>query len=96
MLMSQILGVSTWMMSFFFVIKVFGFGAVILAFLFQLLAPIALIAAILKASWPIVVHLSLWISFTYGMRFYGQWLLKLNPRNQKKSDIIDVDAIEVR
>jgi hypothetical protein len=96
MLMSQMLGVSTWMMSFFFLIRAFGFGAVIFAFLFQLLAPIALIAAILKSSWPIVVHLSLWIGFAYGMKFYGRWLLNLNSRNQKKSDIIDVDAIEVR
>ena len=37
----------------------------------------------------------LWISFTYGMRFYSQWLLSLNSREQKKGDIIDVDAIEV-
>jgi hypothetical protein len=95
MLMSQILGVSAWMMSFFFIIQAFGFGAVIFAFLFQLLAPIAIIAAILKGSWPIVAHLSLWIGFAYGMRFYGQWLLNLNSRSQVKGDIIDVDAIEV-
>jgi hypothetical protein len=30
------------------------------------------------------------------MRFYSQWLLSLNSRNQQKGDIIDVDAIEVK
>ncbi len=94
-LMSHALGVSTWMMSFFFVVKAFGFGAIFFALLFQFLAPIALIGAMLKGSWHIAGHLLLWISFTYGMRFYSQWLLNLNSRNHKKGDIIDVDAIEV-
>ncbi len=95
MLMSHALGVATWMMSFFFVIKAFGLGGIFLALLFQFLAPIALIGAVLKGSWAIAGHLALWISFTYGMRFYSQWLLNLNSRNQKKGDIIDVDAVEV-
>jgi len=96
MLMSHALGVSTWMVSFFFVIKSFGVGGIFLALLFQFLAPIALVGAMLKGSWAIAGHLTLWISFTYGMRFYSQWLLNLNPRNQGKRDIIDVDAIEVQ
>ena len=96
MLMSHALGVATWMMSFLFVIQAFGFLGIFLALLFQFLAPIALGGAMLKGSWAIAGHLSLWISFTYGMRFYSQWLLNLNSRNQKKGDIIDVDAIEVQ
>ena len=95
-LMSHALGVATWMMSFFFVIKAFGFWGVFFALLFQFLAPIALAGAMLKGSWTIAGHLSLWISFTYAMRFYSRWFLNLNSRNQKKGDIIDVDAIEVR
>ncbi len=95
MVMSHALGVATWMMSFFFVIKAFGFWGVFFAFLFQFLAPIALIGAMLKGSWHIAGHLSLWISFTYVMRFYSQWLLNLNSRDREKGDIIDVDAIEV-
>lgn len=95
MAMSHALGAATWMMSFFFVIKAFGFLGILLAFLFQFLAPIALIGAVLKGSWTIAGHLSLWISFIYGMRFYSQWLSNSNSRNQKKGDIIDVDAIEV-
>ncbi len=96
MLMSNVLGVSTWMMSFFFVIKTFGVGGIFLALLFQFLAPIALIGAMLKGSWHIAGHLLLWISFTYVMRFYSQWLINLNPPNRKKGDIIDVDAVEIR
>jgi hypothetical protein len=96
MLMSHALGAAAWIMSFFYVIKTFGFWGIFFAFLFQFLAPLALVGAMLKGSWAIVGHLSLWISFTYAMRFYSQWLLNLNPRSRKKGDIIDVDAIEVR
>ena len=83
------------MMSFFYVIKVFGLWGVFFAFLFQFLAPLALVGAMLKGSWHIAGHLSVWIIFTYVMRFYSQWLLNLNPKGREKRDIIDVDAIEV-
>ena len=96
LLMSHALGVSTWMVSFFVVVKTFGLGGIFCALLFQFLAPIAIVGAMLKGSWHIAVHLAIWISFTYGMRFYSQWLLNLNPQNQEKRDIIDVEAIEVR
>jgi len=95
-LMSHVLGVVTWMVSFFIVIKSLGFWGIFLALLFQFLAPIAIAGEILKGSWVYAGHLILWTSFTYGMRFYSQWLLNLNSRNQKKGDIIDVDAVEVR
>lgn len=95
-LMSHALGISTWMMSFFFVVKIFGFWGIFFALLFQFLAPLALIGAVLKGAWHIAEHLSLWITFTYGMRFYSRWLLNLNTRDQQKGRIIDVDAIEVR
>ncbi len=95
-LMSHTLGVATWMMSFFFVIKAFGFWGTFFALLFQFLAPIALVGAVLKGAWIFAGHLTLWISFTYGMKFYSQWLLNLNSPNRNKNQIIDVDAIEVR
>jgi len=94
--MSHALGVLTWMVSFFFVIKAYGFLGVFLALLFQFLAPVAIIGAMLKGSWSIVENLSIWISFAYGMRFYSKWLLNFNPPKQRKSNIIDVDAVEVR
>jgi hypothetical protein len=94
-LMSHALGVMTWMLSFFYVFNAFGFWGIFLTFLFQYLAPIALIAAIIRSSWQIVAHLALWISFTYGMRFYSQWLLSFNSPDWGKGDIIDVDATEV-
>jgi len=95
-MMAHALGVATWVMSFFYVMKVFGLWGVFFAFLFQFLAPIALIGAILKGSWHIAGHLSLWISFTYGIRYYSQWLSSLDSREHKSGDIIDVDAIEVQ
>ena len=94
-LMSHVLGVATWMMSFFFIIKAFGFWGIFFAFLFQFLAPLAIVGAMLKGSWHIAGHLSLWISFSYGMRFYSQWLSNPNFRRQQKGNIIDVDAVEV-
>ncbi len=95
-LISHALGVVTWMVSFFFVIKTFGLGGIFLALLFQFLAPIAIAGAILKGSWPMAGHLSVWICFTYGMRYYSQWVVNLNPRNQEKRDIIDIEATEVQ
>ena len=95
LLMSHGLGVSTWMMSFFYVIKTFGMGAIFVALLFQFLAPIAIIGAIFKGAWVIAGHLLIWISFTYGMRYYHQWLLNLNQRPTGKSRIIDVEVHEV-
>ena len=94
-LMSHALGAATWMMSFFYVVKAFGLWGIFFAFLFQFLAPLALVGAMLKGSWHIAGHLSAWIIFTYAMRFYSQWLLNLNPKGREKRDIIDVDAIEV-
>jgi hypothetical protein len=96
LLMSHALGVSTWMVSFFVVVKTFGLGGIFLALLLQFLAPIAIVGAMLKDSWVYAGHLALWISFTYGMRFYSQWLLNKTPREKDNKDIIDVDAIEVR
>jgi len=94
-LMSHALGVSTWMMAFFFIIKTFGLGGIFLALLFHFLALVAIAGAIFKSSWAIAGHLSIWIVFAYGMRYYSQRLLNLNSRNQDNSRIIDVDAVEV-
>jgi hypothetical protein len=94
-LMSRVLGGATWVMSFFFVIKVFGFWGVFIAFFVQFLAPIALVAAVVQSSWHIADHLALWMSFTYGIKFYSHWLASLIPQERKKGDIIDVDAVEV-
>jgi hypothetical protein len=95
-LMSHALAASTGIVSFFFVVNALGFWGILVAFLFQFLAPIALVIAALKGAWPIAEHLTVWISFTYAMKFYSQWLLNVNSRNPEKRDIIDVDAIEVR
>jgi len=95
-MMSKALAASTWMMSFIFVVKAFGFWGVFFAFSFRLLAPIALAGAMLKASWHVAGHLAVWISFIYGMKLYSQWLLSLDPRRQMNGDIIDVDAVEVK
>ena len=95
MLMSHALGVAAWVMSFFYVIKAFGFWGIFFAFLFQFLAPLAIVGAMIKGSWHIAGHLLLWICFTYAMRFYSQWLLSLNSPHQEKGNIIDIDAAEV-
>ena len=93
LLMSYTLGVTTWMVSFFFVIKTFGFWGIFFAFLLQFLAPLALAGALLKGSWQIAIHLTTWISFAYAMRFYNKWLLNLNTPNQKlrRGKIIDIE-----
>jgi len=96
LLMAHALGVATWMLAFFYVVKNFGLMGIFLAFLFQFLAPLAIAGAVLKGSWHIVEHLALWISFTYGMRYYSRWVVDLIPQRQEKSRIIDVDAIEIR
>jgi len=93
LLMSNVLGVTTWMMAFLFVITVLGFWGILFSLLFQFLAPIALMGAMLKGSWGIMGKLSLLIIFTYGMRFYSYWLSALDSKVHKKGDIIDVELI---
>jgi hypothetical protein len=95
MVMSWLLSVSTWMMSFFYVVKTFGTGAMFFAFLFQFLAPVAFAGALFKGAWQIAADLFVWIGFTYAMRFYGRWLMDQGSPKQRKGDIIDVDAVEV-
>ncbi len=92
-LMSHVLGVTAWMMSFLFVLTTLGFWGIVFSFLFQFLAPLALIGAALKGSWDIVGKLSLLIFFTYGMRFYSRWLSQLGPKIHQKGDIIDVEVV---
>lgn len=93
--MSRALGIATGLMSFFIIVKAFGILGILFVFVFKFLAPIALIGAMIKGSWHIAGHLAVWISFTYGMKVYSQWLLNLNPQGQSKGQVIDVDVIEV-
>lgn len=92
-LMSNVLGVATWMLSFIFVLTTLGFWGIFFSFLFQFLAPMALVGAMLKGSWDTVGKLSLWITFTYGMRFYSRWLSTLIPKTHQRGDIIDVEVV---
>jgi hypothetical protein len=91
-LMSHVLGVAAWTMSFLFVVKAFGYWAIFFALLFQFLAPVAIIGALYKGAWYIAVHLVIWTGFSFGMKSYSQWLMNLAPRRQTKGDIIDVDV----
>jgi len=93
MTMSKALGVAAWMMSFFFIVKNLGFWGILFAFLFQLLAPLAIAGAVLKGAWEVAGHLLLWISFSYTMRFYSQWLLSSDGGPTQKGDVIDIEAI---
>ncbi len=94
LIMSNVLGVTTWMMAFLFVVTYFGFWGIFFSFLFKFLAPIAFIGAVFKGSWNTMGNLMLWITFTYGMRFYSQWVLTLGPRMNTKGTIIDVEIVE--
>ena len=97
-MMSHALGVATWLMSFFIVIKAFGLLGIFFILAFKLLVPIAVVGAMIKGSWHIVGHLLLWISFTYGMRYYSKRLLNSIPRasQQGRGRVIDIDAVEVK
>jgi hypothetical protein len=93
--MSTALNVLTWMVCFFFVVKAFGFLGILLSFLFQLLAPVALIGAVFKGLWPVAANLVVWISFAYGMKFYSRRLLEQVSSRRPRGNVIDVDAIEI-
>jgi len=94
--MSHALGAATWVMSFFIAIKAFGFLGALFIFSFKFLVAIALIGAMFKGAWHIVGHLAIWVGFTYGMRYYSQWVLHLNLQDLEKGRVIDVEAIEIR
>ncbi len=95
-LMSNVLGLTSWMMSFFFVMTTLGFWGILFSCFVQYLALIAFIGAVLKGSWNIAGKLFLWVTFTYGMRFYGRWLGALGSKDHKKTRIIDLEAISSR
>ncbi|MDE1920941.1 MAG: hypothetical protein KGJ09_08160 [Candidatus Omnitrophica bacterium] len=96
LLMSHALGTATWILAFLFVIKAFGFFGILFAFLFKYLVFIALAGALFSNAWHVAEHLALWGGFAYGMKYYSQWLLTLDPsRPHQEGDIIDVDAREV-
>ena len=96
LVMAQALGVATWMVSFLFVIKVFGLWGIFLSALFQFLAPVAIVGAIFNGSWHMAEHLILWMGCAYGMKYYSQWLSDLTSRKKPKGEVIDVDVIEVK
>jgi len=56
----------------------------------------ATVGEMLKGSWVYAAHLVLWIGFSFGMRAYSQWVSNLIPHGRDKSNVIDVDAVEVR
>jgi hypothetical protein len=98
-IMSHVLGATTWMLSFLYVTQILGTIGILLAFMFQFLAPMALIALLGKGDWQATAALGLWIIFTYGIRYYGIWLMggkrPNEPRPKErpyKDSVIDVEG----
>lgn len=92
MLMSRVLSATTWMFSFLFIFYNLGFWGIFFFVFFQFLAPIALMGAVLKGLWLIAGNLLLWISFTYGMRFYSFWLVAQHKQVTERGTIIDIEG----
>jgi hypothetical protein len=92
MLMSHILSATTWMFSFLFIFYNLGFWGISFFVFFQFLAPIAFMGAVLKGLWSVAGNLLLWISFTYGMRFYSLWLGAKHQQGKDKGTIIDIEG----
>ena len=64
-------------------------------FMFQIVSPIAAIGLFFKGQWGAGFSIILGLIFTYGMRFYGIWLLTLVEKRISGEFIQSKDVIDV-
>jgi len=97
LILSYVVGASVFMFSFLMIFYYLGWIAIFFMFMFQLIAPIAVIGLFFKGQWAAGFSLLFGIIFTYSMRFYGIWLAAKvddrESRNYMNSDnVIDIDV----
>ena len=90
--LSYLLGACAWVYSLLFVVNSLGFWGILFCFLFQTLTPITLMGAVFKGSWNVVGTLSLWLIFTYMIRFFSATLIINYTQQTKEDKIIDIEA----
>lgn len=93
--MSRILGVASWMLSFFFIMTQLGAWGIIFGFSFRFLVLIALVGTILKNSWQTGFELGVWVFFFLVMEYFSRWLAARSLR-KSQSQIIDVEIEDVK
>lgn len=93
--MSRILGAASWMLSFFFIMTQLGAWGIIFGFSFRFLVMIALVGAILKASWQTGFELGIWVFFFFVMKYFSRWLAARSLHKSQRQ-IIDVEIEDVK
>lgn len=97
LILSYVVGASVFMFSFLMIFYYLGWIAIFFMFMFNFVAPIAMIGLFFKGQWVAGFSLLLGIIFTYGMRFYGIWLVsraeeRMAYQYNRSEDVIDVDS----
>ena len=92
---SHIVGASVFMFSFLTIFYYLGWIAFFFMFMFQIVSPIAAIGLFFKGQWGAGFSIILGLIFTYGMRFYGIWLLTLVEKRISGEFIQSKDVIDV-
>ncbi len=92
---SHIVGASVFMFSFLTIFYYLGWIAFFCMFMFQIVSPIAAIGLFFKGQWGAGFSIILGLIFTYGMRFYGIWLLTLVEKRISGEFIQSKDVIDV-
>lgn len=86
MVLSMICGATIWLFSFLTIVGYLGWLAIFLLFMFQVVAPVAIIGLFFKQQWYAGLSIIVGLIITYGMRFYSIWLAKLY--DQKEIDAV--------
>ena len=94
-ILSFIVGASVFMFSFLTIFYYLGWIALFFMFLLHLVNPIAAIGLFLKGETALGFSIILGLIFTYGMRFYGFWLLTLVDNRMSNEAIQSENAIDV-
>lgn len=97
MILSMICGATIWMFSFLVIVGYLGWIAIFLLFMFESVAPIAVMILFFKQHWYAGFSIVVGLLITYGMKFYSLWLVWLAEKHENKifsqqeGQVIDVE-----
>ncbi|GEM_PF-1793798 len=82
---SYISGIAVWMGSFLIIYYFLGWWTFFLFFIFQIVAPVAILGLLIQQHWTTALLLSLSLFFVYAMRFYGIWLATIYDKRNART-----------
>ncbi len=95
LVVAQILSAVMWAYSFLFVISTFGGWGMFFILFLQLLAPIAIVGALMKEMWGPALFMAVGTIASYGMKLFSAYAMSgmATKSTRAKGDIIDVEIV---